>query len=100
MSPTPHGSSEERVRNLLFLSTPRLWPVYPFLPLIRRKEGGEEDCGVLYDVYGLKGVTGYGATVFMVNVFLLPRTEPELLAMPREVYDSAEEIFAAGWRIE
>jgi hypothetical protein len=73
---------------------------HPFLPLIRRKEGGEEDCGVLYDVFGLKGVTGYGATVFMVNVFLLPPTEPELLAMLREVYDSAEEIFAAGWRIE
>jgi len=66
MSPTPKGSSEERVRNLLFLSTPRLWPVHPFLPLIRRKEGGEEDCGVLYDLFGLKGVTGYGATVFLV----------------------------------
>ena len=100
MSPTFNGKKEERIRNLLFLSTPRLWPVHPFLPLIRRKEGGEEDCGVLYDLFGLKGVTGYGATVILCNIWLLPPTEPELLAMPREVYDSAEEVYDAGWRVD
>jgi hypothetical protein len=38
-------------RDLLFLWTPRLWPAWPFLPLVRRHPGGATDYGVLYDCW-------------------------------------------------
>src|SRR5262245_41017269 len=65
-------SAGERRRNLIILSDPRRWPVWPFLPLVRRRPGQEEERGVLYDALRAKGLTGFSATVFLVNVFLLP----------------------------
>ena len=38
----PHVD-RERLRNLVYLSKPKLWPVWPFLPLMRRRL-----CGRLY----------------------------------------------------
>ena len=87
-------------RNLLFLATPALWPVWPFLPLIRRRPDGGEDYGVLYDCWTKAGRPGFRATVFLTNLFELPPSEDELLVLPREVFDSPEEIVAAGWRID
>src|SRR5205814_6336512 len=59
MTRTALSSRRERERNLLFLSTPRLWPAYPFLPVVRRTAFGEE-CGLLMDLAGLFGLFGYG----------------------------------------
>lgn len=36
----------------------------------------------------------------LTNLFLLPRTEAELLALPKEIFDTAEEIGAAGWVVD
>jgi len=99
MSPTAEAA-RERGRNLLFLTTPALWPTWPFLPLMRRRPGAEEECGLLYDALHRSGTAGYAATVFLANLFQLPPTEAELLALPREVYDTAEEIFSSGWRVD
>ena len=99
MAPLPHAIRRERIRNLLFLSTPRLWPVWPFLPLLRRRPGYEDECGLLYDVFGLRGMPGYKAAVFACNIFELP-PEEQLLEMPRETFDTPEEIYSSGWRIE
>ncbi len=99
MSPTT-AAPNERARNLLFLATPALWPAWPFLPLVRRLPGREEECGLLYDVLHLSGRTGYSASVFLVNLFALPATEEEFLALPRETFDSPEEVYAAGWRVD
>jgi hypothetical protein len=90
----------EKARNLLFLSTPNLWGVWPFLPLVRRRAGQDEEYGVLYDALHADNTPGFSATVFLANLFALPSTEQELLALPREVFDSAEEIFTAGWRVD
>jgi hypothetical protein len=35
--------------------------------------------------------------VFLTNLFMLPPTEAELFALPRCVYDTAEEMAQAGW---
>lgn len=86
--------------NLLYMSRPSLWPHWPFLPLIRQKPGGEKECGLLYDAFGLSGRTGFSASVLKCNLFCLPPTEERLLALPREVYDTPEEVFAAGWRTD
>jgi hypothetical protein len=90
----------DRQRNLLYLSTPSLWPAWPFLPLMRRKHGQEEECGLLFDLLGLTGKTGASATVYLCNLFFVPPRLEDFLALPREVYDTPEEIYAAGWRVD
>ena len=88
-----------RLRHLLFLREPRLWPLWPFLPVVRRTAGSGE-CGLLFDARRLAGVYGFSATVFLTNLFLLPPTQAALLALPREVFDTADEVYAAGWRVD
>jgi hypothetical protein len=90
----------ERQRHLLFMTQPSLWPVWPLLPLIRRKPGGDQDEGLLYDVFHKNGRGGYSATVWLCNLFLRPELESQFLALPKEVYDRIEEVYEAGWRID
>jgi len=87
-------------RNLLFLSSPSLWCNWPFLPLIRRRPGQEQEYGVLFDAMTACEITGFSATVFLTNLLLMPSTLDQFLALPKEVFDSPEEIEAAGWRVD
>lgn len=87
-----------RERALLLLGCPALWPCWPFLPVVRRAAGGEE-LGVVFDARSAR-LTGYSAAVFKTNLFLLPPDLGSFLALPREVFDSAEELVAAGWRVD
>jgi hypothetical protein len=87
-------------RDLLFLRTPGLWPTWPFLALVRRRPGQDMEFGVLYDFAHTSGRTGFSATVFLTNLFELPDTEGEFVQQAREVFDTAEEIVAAGWRVD
>ena len=100
MSLVMESDPKIRVRNLLFLTTPDLWPLWPFLPLVRRRPEREDELGLIYDVFHVTGRTGRSATVYIANLFQIPSTEREFLALPNEVYDSAEEIFAGGWRVD
>jgi hypothetical protein len=52
------------------------------------------------DLVGLYDLYGYGSTVFLVNLFDLPPTLAGFLALPRRAFDSAEEVFDAGWRVD
>ena len=61
-------------RHLLFVTTPALWPAYPFLPVVRRRPGEEEEYGLLFDFFGTGGRTGLSSAVFFCNLFALPRT--------------------------
>ena len=96
MDPTERA----RARNLLFFATPALWPIWPFLPLVRRRPGREDECGLLYDAFHVTGRTGASATVYLVNMFQLPPTEADFRALPREVYDTAEDVWIGGWRVD
>ncbi|HEV3260664.1 MAG TPA: hypothetical protein VG013_27670 [Gemmataceae bacterium] len=86
-------------RDLLYFTHPHLWPHYPFLPVARRVRDGDRtlQCGVLHDGRGVSGTYGYGTTVFLVNLFVMPRTEAGLLARPKCVYDTVEELADDGW---
>jgi hypothetical protein len=86
-------------RHRLILATPARWPLWPFLPVVRRCRG-EEELGVLFDALHAAGRAGYSATVWFTNIFTLPTTLAEFLALPREVYDSVDELVAAGWRAD
>ena len=86
-------------RHLLIATTPVLWPAWPFLPVVRRTADSEE-YGLLFDAMGTAAKTGFSANVFFCNLFLLPPTFEEFLALPKEVYDRAEELIDAGWRVD
>jgi len=94
--------TDERVRRrtLLYLSNPLLWPVYPFLPLIRPRLNGGLDYGLMYDLMGMYQITGYRATVFLANLLLVPHKLNDFLALPKEVFDTPEGVFNAGWRVD
>jgi hypothetical protein len=98
--PTSLDSEEVRQRNLRFFTTPALWTLWPLLPLVRYRPDGQQDLGLLYDALSHRHLPGHSATVFLGNVLLLPATEAEFLASPREVYDTPEEVYLAGWRVD
>ena len=86
-------------RHLLVVTTPAIWPAWPFLPVVRRSRGAAE-LGVVFDARGACGLTGYSAAVFAANLFALPPTLDQFLALPKEVFDSGEELIRAGWRVD
>src|SRR6476646_641503 len=89
------------MRDLVFLSTPSLWSLHPYLPVIRRSAAGNcQQLGVVYDALGVTGLCGFSATVFLVNIFAMPATEAELLASARIVYDTFDELMDDGWVID
>jgi hypothetical protein len=98
MSP-PTSADPARNRTLFFLTHPDRWPLWPFLPVVRRR-GGEEELGVLYDALRARDLPGYSCTIFLTNLFLLPETVEQFLALPRETFDTPEEVFAAGWSVD
>jgi hypothetical protein len=101
MAQPPPGVPLRNLRDLLYFTTPKLWKeTWPYLPLVRRRPDRGEEYGVLCDVQGRGGPTGHSCTVFIANLFLLPGTLEELLALPKEVFDTPEEMFAAGWRVD
>ena len=85
-------------RTLLFLTTPPLWPCWPFLPVVRRTKGTEE-LGVVFDARAA-GLTGLSSAVFLTNLFLLPPDLDAFLALPKEVFDSADEVADARWCVD
>lgn len=87
-----------RDRTMLFLSSPALWPAWPFLPVVRRTKGHDE-LGVVFDSRSA-GLTGYSSKVYLTNMFLLPARWEEFLALPHETFDSADELVLAGWQVD
>jgi hypothetical protein len=99
MSPSTEVDGD-RCRNLLFFIMPALWPTRHYLPRVRRDRGCGQECGLLFDLMGLTGTTGFSSTVIACNWFLVPDRLDEFLALPKEVFDLPEEVYAAGWRID
>src|SRR3954447_12494858 len=91
---------DDTSRDLMFMSMPALWDTWPMLPVVRRHEDGGYDCGLMYDCRGAPRLAGLAASVFICNLFMLPRTLDEFLELPRETFDSYEEVVAGGWRID
>jgi hypothetical protein len=100
MPSPPSQPRRATARDLLYFRTPVLWPVWPFPPLIRRHPDGREDLGVLFDFMGTGGPCGYSATVFLTILYFVPVTLEEFLALPKEVFDTPEEMAAAGWVVD
>ncbi len=86
-------------RHRLFLTSPALWPTWPFLALVRNRDG-RKDLGVLFDARGALNLTGFSSTVLLANLYDLPATLAALLGGPKEVFDSTEELLQADWRVD
>jgi hypothetical protein len=100
MTPTLRPGDAARARTLHFLTHRAGWPLWPFLPVVRRRPGRAEELGVVFDALGACDLAGYGATVFLTNVFALPTGLDRFLALPRETFDTPEEVAAAGWAVD
>src|SRR4051812_1553779 len=96
----PLSPAVRRQRDLLFLARPRLWVAWPFLPSVRRRADGSKQLGVMYDARGVSDTFGYSATVFLTNLFTVPRAEAKIFALPKCAYDTPEEMLDAGWRVD
>jgi hypothetical protein len=92
-------SPGDLTRHLMFVTTPALWPAWPFLPVIRHT-GAIVELGLMFDARGVCGLTGYSATVFRCCLFALPPTIEEFLVLPKEVFDCGEELIRSGWRVD
>jgi hypothetical protein len=86
-------------RHRLFVTSPAVWPTWPFLALVRCRDG-RTDLGVLFDARGALNLTGFSSTVLLANLYDLPDTLAALLAGPKEVFDTSEELIDAGWRVD
>jgi hypothetical protein len=87
-------------RDLHFMADPSKWEVWPFLPVMRRHSADKTDYGVLFDAQGVCDLTGYRCAVFLTNLFNLPPKLDDLFALPKEVYDTFDELIAAGWHVD
>lgn len=92
--------TDRLTRHLIVVTTPALWPAWPFLPLVRCTNTGVQELGVMFDAFATLDMPGYSATVFLTNLFEMPSCYDQLLVMPREVYDTGEELVTAGWRVD
>jgi hypothetical protein len=88
-------------RDFLFFRSPRRWPLWPLLPVVRRPaDAADPELGLMYDARGASGLYGYSASVYLSNYFLAPAAEADLLALPRCVYDTLDELAADGWTVD
>ena len=46
------------------------------------------------------GLGGFRCTVFLANLFALPPDLADFLALPREAFDTPEQVLSAGWRVD
>ena len=103
MKPPDPPLRQAVARDLFFFAHPEHWPLRPFLPLRRAAasdDSPDSELGLLYDAAGASGTYGYRCTVFLANLFDLPPTEPEFLALPRLVYDTFDELADDGWVVD
>lgn len=68
--------------------------------MVRRRPGCEEELGVVFDSLNAGGPPGLSSAVLLSNLYLLPRRLEQLLELPREVFDTPEEMVAAGWSVD
>lgn len=84
--------------DLKMMASPNKWPVHPLLPVKRhRKGGGFPECGVMVTIASER------FKVFRIAMYKLEGrswSAAELCELPHEVYNSFEEIVAAGWMVD
>jgi len=76
---------------------PDLWPKWPYLPLKRTiydEEGNWKDleCGVIFE--------NTKFNIYLVNLFMLPKTEEEFRATKHYSYNNVDDLIADKWIVD
>lgn len=75
------------------IENPLNWPRYPFLPVKRYRKPGElADCRVIW--------VGARTRLVEANLFALPKTKEDFLALPYTEYANIEAVLADGWVVD
>ncbi len=82
----------------VMIENPLHWCRYPFLP-IRRDVANSED-GFPYECALLMATSTPWSIAIVCNLFMMPKTMHELLAMKKYRYASTESLLADGWRVD
>jgi hypothetical protein len=100
---TKELQTKERAQ-LFVMGCPKAWTHWPFLALVRENAEGYRglDYGLLIDIFHATkwGLSGYSSTIFLCNFYAKPEEWNEILALPKEVFDTLEEVYSAGWKID
>lgn len=81
-----------KLTDVEFIKAEEKWPNWPYLPMKRRRDGEEPEFGSIISGSLFSIRKGYFRT--------LPKTLPELLALPTWEYGSIEAMLADGWLID
>ena len=90
----PKQLTSEQQRDATLIRHPGSWPGWPYLPLTKAIPNADKQLGTM-----LAG-EGYGSTIFLVNMYSMPRNKEDFDGLPRKVYNSAEDIVLDGWKID
>lgn len=83
--------AERRLENEKHIRDQNSWPLFPYLPMKRRKANGEfPDCALL--------VSGKGLTVFKISIDELPGSS--LDKVPQEQFLTLDALLDAGWEVD
>lgn len=69
------------------------WPCFPYLPMKRyTKDGSWPECGLIW--------SGAPLRVVNANMFHLPPTAEDFMALPHKEYADAAAMVADGWMVD
>src|SRR3954447_4691355 len=89
MPPTAKAGPDAVARSVLFLTSPCLWPNWPYLPVVRRRPGKAEELGVVIDLWRSCGLPGYSAMGTAVRDIVIAVLIDRLVSQsPRPSYTS------------
>ena len=83
--------------HVAMVRSPDRWPAWPYLP-VKRGHLPDADLGIV--LASETTVLGDHPTVYLINLFALPRTPDEWAAAPKMTYPSAEAMVADGWVVD
>ncbi len=85
--------TDHKEQDKLIIRDPNKWPQWPYLP-VKKHLRYELKCGVIIED-GAKDVT-----IYMTNLFNLPKTSAEFKALPQVKYNSVDELLNDGWEVD
>lgn len=89
------GPNEQRL-----FANPTIWPQWPYLPVLRLQTDERPEFGLLYDAEGYSDKSGHQTTVFCATPADIALQESRFLKLPRHIYESVDELAAAGWIVD
>ena len=85
--------SENYFKHIDYIKNIKRWNTWPFCPVMKK---GEKDIDNVYGVIHVENLT----TIKKANLFILPPTKQEFLALDGWTYDTVEKMVTDGWEVD